>query len=89
MRPLLLFASVALVHYFYDPECCAGKDCHPVPCEQVVDDTVNGGWNWHQWHFSKRVMKVSEDGDCHVCVPAGDVPATYKTGRCIYLPPRT
>ena len=79
-----------LVHYFYSAECCGGKDCHPVPCDEIVNDA--SGFRWQNIHFDRKLMRVSQDGECHVCVsnyewatPTG--PNGY--GVCIYLPPRT
>lgn len=83
---LLTFISDRLwpvhAHAFYAPECCAGRDCHPVDCDEIRETLA--GWLW-QDHitFPHGTMHVSEDGGCHVCVPKNAL-----TGTCIYLPPR-
>jgi hypothetical protein len=70
---------LVLTHWLYSEECCAGEDCHPVPCEQIV--TTKDGWRWHGVDFFRGMQQVSPDGRCHVC--AG---AEAFIGRCIYLP---
>ena len=87
----LLCASPALSHSFFDPWCCNGKDCQPVP-EGAVR-AVNGGWSvrldpgQHSMvtkHFRAFVphgeTKPSEDGEFYVCVYPQD------TMRCLYVP---
>lgn len=66
------------VHLLYDNACCAGKDCHPVPCSEII--STENGWIWHDKSFHKIMLRESPDGQCHVCVDV--VP------RCIYLPSR-
>ena len=70
-----------LAHWLYSEECCAGQDCHPVSCAEV--HTVKDGWNWRGVFFASNVVKLSPDGNCHVCIH-GD---KAFIGHCIYLPP--
>jgi hypothetical protein len=75
-----LLALLVFVHSFYSAECCANKHCHPVPCGEI--STTATGFTWNAIFFDRSVLKVSQDGDCHVCVE------NEAYGRCIYLPPR-
>jgi hypothetical protein len=85
-----LIVFVLLVHWLYDQECCEQQHCHPVPCEQISD--TKSGWIWRDgdWlavHFARNQLKVSPDGNCHVCVAhLTDTPVLH--GICIYLPSR-
>lgn len=85
---LIVFALLA--HWLYDHECCENQHCHPVPCEQITD--TFSGWVWKDGdklvvQFDKRQLKVSPDGNCHVCVAhLTDTPVLH--GICIYLPSR-
>ena len=54
------------------------QHCHPVPCAEVVD--LSDGWKWHDNYFSKTMLRVSPDGECHVCMSTLPL--------CIYLPSR-
>lgn len=76
--------ALLLAHSFYSAECCSGRDCHPVPCDQIVM-MPNGDFRWNKVMFNRSVMHVSEDGGCHVCV----ADAMAMIGRCLYLPPQT
>ena len=78
-----------LAHSFYDQQCCENRHCHPVPCEEISDTTT--GWVWHPLgqaiNFDRGMLKISPDGNCHVCVShLTDTPVLH--GICIYLPPR-
>ena len=79
-------AAVMLVHSWYDETCCHGKDCHPVPCEEI--EKISDGWLWRdvatkQRHwFPHDHLKASHDDASHVCVS----PETRPSGICIYLP---
>jgi len=86
---IAVLISILLIHGWYDPDCCGGKDCHPVPCEEIHNDG-QGNFLWHRGpnddvFFLKNKMKVSQDDGCHVCVLENVSPA----GICIYLAPRT
>jgi hypothetical protein len=81
-------ALIVLVHWLYDSKCCADKDCHPVPCEEIQD--IATGWIWRPLGhaavlFKKNALKVSPDGNCHVC-HLGYGPG--ENGLCTYLPSR-
>jgi hypothetical protein len=77
MRLALL---VLLAHWLYSDQCCGGHDCHPVPCAEIY--AFKDGWLWRGIMFGTEVLKLSPDGNCHVC--HGD---KAFIGHCIYLPP--
>jgi hypothetical protein len=80
LTPLLLTLHLALpVHDFYSKECCDNQHCHPVPCDEVID--LKDGWRWRDRTFSRAMLRISQDGACHICTSSI---ATF----CIYLPPR-
>jgi hypothetical protein len=85
---LVVFSALVLVHSFYSQSCCGGKDCRPVPCEQI-SRMSNGDWLWDNAYqrvtFFPGAMKVSEDDQCHVCVNDDTIPPM---GICLYLAPR-
>jgi hypothetical protein len=82
----LLLIAVILIHSWYPQSCCGGKDCHPVPCDQIKK--VDNGYTYEgiegQAFFPQKTMKISEDEQCHVCIAKGVEPA----GICIFLVPR-
>jgi hypothetical protein len=85
-----ILALLVLAHWLYDGECCEQRHCHPVPCEQISD--TGAGWIWHTdkeaVNFSRDMLKVSPDGNCHVCVShLTNTPVVH--GICIYLPARS
>jgi hypothetical protein len=77
-----LIVVVLLAHWLYSDECCGGDECRPVPCWEV--NRVADGWNWRGIFFSTNVVKLSPDGNCHVCYGEKAF-----IGHCIYLPPET
>jgi hypothetical protein len=56
----------ALSHEDYSSSCCGGKDCHPVPCEEV--ESTGPMWKWHGYQIEKWRTMPSTDGGCHVCI---------------------
>lgn len=68
-----------LAHMLYSIECCSERDCHPVPCNEIVD--LGTGWQWRRTVFSRAMLHTSPDGGCHVCIFEN-----WYEGICIYLP---
>lgn len=79
MLVTLILLATAHAHSFYSIECCAEKDCRPVPCSEIVNTPT--GWTWKDRNFTTAMLRLSPDGLCHVCF--GLVP------RCLYLPPQS
>jgi hypothetical protein len=76
---LVLFSSAADAHSWYPKDCCHDGDCHPVPCDELIE-TRNG----IMWRgvvlFNDAQVKASQDQFCHVC-------AKKQTGTVLpYLP---
>ena len=89
---LVLAATAARGHSFYDPLCCNGQDCAPVPDGAVR--ATRAGWAvtlrpGDHPEITKPLSAVvpfaearpAEDGRFHVCIWPRD------TLRCLYVPP--
>ena len=59
-------AGLILIHSWYPNECCADKDCHPVPCDEISEGE-NGAMHWKNLIFEGSQIRTSPDGECHVC----------------------
>ena len=60
-------------HSWYPPECCSGQDCHPVPCESLrSEDDGNLTYTPTSTHFLKRMIRPSQDSQCHICTSDPD-----------------
>lgn len=85
-------AGAAAAHHWYDPQCCSGEDCYPLP-----DDAVELLPSGH--YLIKRTGEVfsapnirdgnraalwSKDGQFHGCTSAGDRNAPHNF--CLYVP---
>jgi hypothetical protein len=66
MKMKTLLAGLILVHSWYPNECCADKDCHPVPCDEISEDE-NGAMHWKYLIFDGSQIRTSPDHECHVC----------------------
>ena len=61
-----LLAGLILIHSWYPNECCADKDCHPVPCDEI-SEAENGAMHWKNLIFEGSQIRTSPDSECHVC----------------------
>jgi hypothetical protein len=61
-----LLAGLILIHSWYPNECCADKDCHPVPCDEISGGE-NGAMHWKNLIFEGTQIRTSPDSECHVC----------------------
>jgi hypothetical protein len=61
-----LLAGLILIHSWYPNECCADKDCHPVPCDEITEGE-NGAMHWKNLIFEGSQIRISPDSECHVC----------------------
>lgn len=77
-----LIAVLASVHLWYDKECCADVDCHPVPpgtVKELRDGVAVTGYGILD--YSDPRLRWSKDGGEHVCIaPSGLM--------CVYRPPK-
>lgn len=94
---LIVLASRARAHSFYDQECCSGQDCAPVEKVEYVAGALYNGppgqvdplpvmvvTTRHGMAAVPRNMKVrpSPDGRLHACILNGRL-------ICIYVPPNS
>jgi hypothetical protein len=106
MRPSLIVsafglafaATLAAAHdaptgWSYDPWCCGGHDCQPIPAENVsiTEDgflvTLSEGEHMtarrdHERLFGFDDVRESQDQNYHACI----LPRTQEF-RCLYVPP--
>lgn len=79
-------APPAVAHGWYEPACCSGRDCEPLPPEAVED--MGDGWRVH--YVAKSGFTVNEfvplgkqrpsqDGRFHGC-------ASKVRFLCLYVP---
>ncbi len=75
---LALLATAASAHEWYSAQCCGGRDCRPVPCEQLVEDK-DGWWLYIPTgnRFEPLQVHPSQDRNCHVCISAGRALCAY------------
>src|SRR6056297_2481035 len=76
---LIVAASIAAAHSWYDPECCSDQDCAPIPASAVerLDDGTYRVTLWPGQHpmvegrgfiAKARTVRTSRDGEFHACV---------------------
>ena len=79
---LMLLATGAMAHSWYDLSCCSDNDCHPIAdCSEIKE--VDGGYEWQKVFFKRENLKASHDNQCHVCV------LNDFAGLCLYMPMTT
>lgn len=63
----LALSLVLLIHGWYPQSCCADTHCHPVPCDQLVEES--NGWRYIPDNrvFPFAVVYPSKDRNCHIC----------------------
>jgi hypothetical protein len=88
--PAAAFAHNAPDGWAYDPRCCGGHDCHPIPADEVrvtpdgylvtipASDTAAALRRLFHYH---EVLE-SGDGQYHACI----IPGSGEF-RCFYVPP--
>lgn len=81
------FARPVSAHSFYDLECCAGRDCMPVPEGEVTP--TKEGWlvktTGEVIKYNSWPVKHSPDGRFHRCAGLGDFGPKGRT-QCLYVP---
>ena len=82
----------------YDKQCCGDHDCHPTPCENI--SSTDGGFTYSDpvtratYFFTRDKMKMSLDGECHVCLhkvnnwDTNHNQSINVSPICVYLPVR-
>lgn len=80
---LLAVIGMAFAHSWYDPECCSGSDCYPVPAEDVTE--TDTGWKHLPTgtEFTRDMVKPSRDRRFHVCI--GNKAFDHGKPYCIYI----
>ena len=83
---LILVAIVFAVkmghsHDWYDIDCCGGRDCRPVACDQLIEESDGSvlylpsrTWFW------RDQVHPSRDQRCHICTA---LPPDSAPGRAI------
>ena len=87
---LMLVHGTATAHSWYPHECCSDNDCHPVPCTELVL-TPEGDVKWKGvLYFSRRMVRLSLDEQCHVCVEEGlSASVIPYLPLCVFVPHAT
>lgn len=84
---LILFAVLifninpAFSHEWYDQACCSNRDCHPIPCEDIIEKgriLIYQGLS-----YSGSMIKSSKDALCHACMIKSVTPPDHPL--CIYI----
>lgn len=76
------FNSNVYVHSWYDIDCCSGKDCRPIACDELIeldDGRFAITYNNYTYKIEKSNIRPSKDNKCHICIPGYGVP------RCAYV----
>ena len=74
----LAFSTVILVHSWYPQSCCADTHCHPVPCDQMIEQP-NGDILFNGLiRVPANSVQPSLDQQCHICIIAG-------SGTCAFI----
>jgi hypothetical protein len=82
---ILTLTLFLLMHEWYSDSCCGSRDCHPVACDQLVEDAT--GWVYlpKGTHFSPTQIFPSQDRHCHVCITAPNSETPMAIPHCAYI----
>lgn len=93
---LMLTASGAVAHSWYDATCCSARDCAPVPAASIVAmgdgyhvTLMPGDHPLIRWPLRTVVpygdprINWSQDASQHACIATG--PDDYQGVLCIYV----
>jgi hypothetical protein len=77
---VVALVSQAMAHVWYPRACCGEQDCHPVPCDELVED--RDGWLYIATgnRFVREQVLPSQDRHCHVCLGLAD-----KRSLCAFI----
>ena len=80
----VLAMTPAAAHSWYDSRCCSGRDCHPVPCEQLsVAADGSAVFLPTGIPFFRENVLPSLDARCHICTSHPGTNGGY--GYCAYV----
>lgn len=86
---LALWPTLAMAHEWYAPECCGGKDCHPLADSDVREGPA--GWQTPAGliGYQDKRVRPSQDGRFHICIQDNKANKPYPPFMlCFYVPPR-
>ena len=69
-------------HGWYPSECCSHNDCEPVPCN-ALDIHSDKLVIYDHLQFTNKQVKLSPDGECHVCIHHPDGYAKFPV--CVFI----
>jgi hypothetical protein len=78
-KSIVIISLFSLIHSWYPEGCCEDKHCHPVPCNELVDNGKGKLVLWQKYQFDKQIIRPSPDDQCHICL-IGEQPG------CIWIP---
>lgn len=73
----------AEAHSWYPLVCCGGQDCHPVPCQDLIN--TGKDYVYHGIHFLKEQVQPSLDNQCHVCISNENIPGMTPIPHCAFI----
>ena len=81
----VLFLSITIVeaHSWYPLVCCGGQDCHPIPCQELIENAK--GYTYHGIQFLKEQIQPSLNAQCHVCISNEVSPMTTPVPHCAFI----
>ena len=85
---IIFLVSAANAHDFYPWECCSGHDCGPIAMEQPPREE-NGGFTLQDGsgrHVSYKDLKMSPDGQWHLCEQKWQTELKDRKILCLYAP---
>lgn len=77
---LIPLTILLMAHSWYPNECCSGKDCKPIPCEEITEVSSNL-MRYKDLEFKGPMIRDTKDNSCHIC--------TYEyilNGTKLYMP---
>lgn len=78
---VVMTISYVSAHSWYPQPCCAESHCHPVPCDQLIEQP-NGDVTYRLTDLiitvPAQAVQPSQDKLCHICIIAG-------SGVCAFI----
>lgn len=79
---ICLSVGQAEAHSWYPLECCGGRDCRSIPCEEIKSDGPD--IIWKGFRTKREFVRHSLDNKCHICLT--DESDTRTLPRCWFMP---